>query len=172
MAGQAKDTSSLLLVLDASGSMWGQIDGENKIVTARRVLGDLVDGLADDIDVGVIAYGHRQEADCDDIETVVPLGALDKASLKLTVNGLNPKGRTPITKSLQLAFESLESRGEPATVVLVRDGLETGGGDPCAAVRAAKAQGVQFVMHVVASTSPARMSRRSSAPPRRVTACS
>jgi len=32
----------LLLILDASGSMWGQIQGENKIVIARRVLKELI----------------------------------------------------------------------------------------------------------------------------------
>ena len=56
----------LLLILDASGSMWGQIEGENKIVIARRVLGGLVDGLDEGSEVGVIAYGHRREGDCDD----------------------------------------------------------------------------------------------------------
>lgn len=139
----------LLLVLDASGSMWGQIQGENKIVIARRVLGDLVDGLADGSEVGVIAYGHRREGDCDDIETVVALGPLDKAALKSTVDGLNPKGKTPITKSVQAAFDALSGRSGGATVVLVSDGLETCGGDPCAAVRAAKGRGIDFRLHVV-----------------------
>ncbi len=43
--GQSPQGETLLIVLDASGSMWGQIDGENKIVIARRVLGELVDGF-------------------------------------------------------------------------------------------------------------------------------
>lgn len=139
----------LLLILDASGSMWGQIEGENKIVIARRVLGQLVDDLADGSEVGVIAYGHRREGDCDDIETVVPMGALDKDAVKQTVNGLNPKGKTPITKSVQAAFDSLGGRDGGTTVLLISDGLETCGGDPCAAVRLAKDQGLDFVMHVV-----------------------
>ncbi len=37
--------ASVLFVLDASGSMWGQIDGEPKIEIARRVMGDLVDAF-------------------------------------------------------------------------------------------------------------------------------
>ena len=142
-------TSNLLLILDASGSMWGQIDGENKIVIAREVLGDLSDGLDDGTQVGLIAYGHRREGDCDDIETVIPIAPLDKASLKETVGELSPKGKTPITKSVQQAFASLEDRAEGTTVILVSDGLETCGGDPCAAVRKAKESGIDFVMHVV-----------------------
>jgi len=145
---------TVLLILDASGSMWGQIDGENKIVIARRVLGDLVEDLAADTEVGVIAYGHRREGDCDDIETVVPIGALDPAALKGAVNGLNPKGKTPITRSVSQAFDLLRQRpgqggSAGATVILVSDGLETCGGDPCATVRAAKEQGIDFVLHIV-----------------------
>ncbi len=148
-AAQENAAAPLLLILDASGSMWGQIEGENKIVIARRVLGGLVDGLQDGSEVGVVAYGHRREGDCEDIETVVPIGALDKTALKAKVDGLNPKGKTPITRAVQQAFDSLRGRPGGATVVLVSDGLETCGGDPCAAVRAAKEQGIDFRLHVV-----------------------
>ena len=40
-AQDAAPPTDTLLVLDASGSMWGQIDGVNKIVIAR----DVVEGL-------------------------------------------------------------------------------------------------------------------------------
>ncbi len=151
LAAGAQDPapSPLLLILDASGSMWGQIEGENKIVIARRVLGELVDDLPEASEVGLIAYGHRREGDCEDIETVVALGTLDKPALKKTVGALNPKGKTPITKSVQLAVDVLRQQDRGATVILVSDGLETCGGDPCAAVRAAKEQGIEFIMHVV-----------------------
>ena len=148
-AGAGPPSAPLLLILDASGSMWGQVGGENKIVVARRVVGELVDGLADDATVGVIAYGHRRDGDCEDIEPVVPLGRLDRASLKKTVNALNPKGKTPITGAIEQAFAALGDRPGGATVVLVSDGLETCGGDPCAVVRAARQRGVDFVLHVV-----------------------
>ena len=141
--------SPLLLIFDASGSMWGQIDGENKIVIAREVLGDLVEDLPDGSEVGLIAYGHRREGDCEDIETIVPLDALDKASLQGTVNALNPKGKTPITDSLRQAFDLLRQEKRSATVILLSDGLETCGGDPCATVRTAKEQGVELILHVI-----------------------
>ena len=146
---QSPKGETLLLVVDASGSMWGQIDGDNKIVIARRVLADLVDGLADGTEVGVIAYGHRREGDCDDIETVVAMGPLDRDVTKQTVDGLNPKGKTPITKSLQQAFDVLSVSGRAGTVILISDGLETCGGDPCAAVRAVREGGIDFILHVI-----------------------
>lgn len=140
---------ALLLILDASGSMWGQIDGENKIVIARKVLGDLVAGLPETVEVGLVAYGHRREGDCADVETVAPFGPLDRAKLTSTIDAISPKGKTPITTSVSRAFDLVEARGGGATVILVSDGLETCGGDPCAAVRDAKARGIGFVLHVV-----------------------
>ena len=148
-AAQEAAPAPLLLIFDASGSMWGQIEGENKIVIARRVLGELVDDLPDASEVGLVAYGHRSKGDCDDIETVVPLGTLDKPALKKTVDALQPKGKTPITKSVQRAFDVIRQQPGGATVILVSDGLETCGGDPCAAVRVAKEQGAEFILHVV-----------------------
>ncbi len=146
---EAGETSDLLLILDASGSMWGQIDGENKIVIARRVMAGLIEGLPDESEVGLVAYGHRREGDCEDIETVVPIGPLDRGALTGRIGELNPKGKTPITRSVEEAFASVRGREEPTTIVLVSDGLETCGGDPCATVRAAAEEGIDFVLHVV-----------------------
>ena len=142
-------SSDFVLILDASGSMWGQVEGENKIVIARRVLKNLVASLSTDSEVGLVAYGHRKKGDCEDIETLVPLGALDKDVLGQRIDALDPKGKTPITKAVQEVLEVLQSREDATTVVLVSDGLETCGGDPCQAIREAKAAGVAFVAHVV-----------------------
>jgi Ca-activated chloride channel family protein len=141
--------ADLLLILDASGSMWGQVGGEAKIGIARRALGNLIDGLPAAAELGLVAYGHRREGDCADVETLVPLGPLDAAAVKIQVKELTPKGKTPITAAIEQAIATVRARPRPATVVLVSDGLETCGGDPCAAVRQARASGVAFVLHVV-----------------------
>ncbi len=145
----AEEAPDLLLILDASGSMWGQIQGENKIVIARRVLKELIGGLPEGSELGLVAYGHRREGDCDDIETVVPMGPAAKAALVARIDDLNPKGKTPITKAVGEAFNSVRGRDRATTIILVSDGIETCGGDPCQAVRDAKAAGIDFVMHVV-----------------------
>lgn len=148
-AGEARD---LVLVLDASGSMWGRMDGTEKIVVARNVLGGLIDNLPEGPGAGsvaLVAYGHRREGDCADIETLTRLSPLDRAGLKAAVNGLNPKGKTPLTASTQAAIDLVKASSRPATVILVSDGVETCGGDPCATVKAARESGVDFVLHVV-----------------------
>lgn len=148
-ASSQEEPAPLVLILDASGSMWGQVDGENKIVIARRVLGELIDELPDASEVGLVAYGHRRKGDCADIETLIPLGPLDRAAVKSAVEGLNPKGKTPITASVEQALEIVRKSGEPATVLLLSDGLETCGGDPCRAVQTARDAGAPLLLHVV-----------------------
>ena len=146
---QQASSNDLLLILDASGSMWGRIGNEEKIVIARRVLRDLASRLPEDTEVGLIAYGHRREGDCADIETVVPLAPLDRADLVGKVEKLNSKGRTPITQSIEQAVAAVKGRPDPATIVLLSDGIETCTGDPCAAVRQAKQAGANFLLHVI-----------------------
>ncbi|MEM9208184.1 MAG: VWA domain-containing protein [Pseudomonadota bacterium] len=140
--------NDLILVLDGSNSMWGQIEGENKIVIARRSVGELIDRLPDGSDVGLVAYGHRVEGDCDDIETLQGLEPLQRDALKAAVDSVTPTGRTPISASLETAFGLLDPESA-ASVILVSDGLETCSRDPCETVRAAKASGLPFVLHVV-----------------------
>jgi Ca-activated chloride channel family protein len=142
----ASDPAPVVLVLDASGSMWGQVAGEAKIVGARRVVGQVAERLADGTSFGLVAYGHRREGDCADIETVLAPAPLDRPALGRAVAALTPKGKTPITGALEQAFAAAP-RG--ATIVLVTDGLETCGGDPCAAARAARERGLDFVLHVI-----------------------
>jgi len=139
----------LVFILDASGSMWGQVHREAKIAVARRVMQQALAGVPAETAVGLVAYGHRSKEDCADIEVIAAPGALPRPALAAKIEALQPKGKTPITAAVTQVFEQLRTRERPATVVLVSDGIETCGGDPCAAVRAARAAGVQFVLHVV-----------------------
>ena len=141
----AEDT---ILVLDASGSMWGQIDGKTKVEIARQVVGGLLDDIPADRRLGLVAYGHRREADCADIEEIVPVGT-DRAAIRTAVNGLSFKGRTPFGAAVKFAAERLRSSEQKATVVLVSDGVETCNVDPCALGRELEAAGVDFTAHVI-----------------------
>lgn len=141
----------VLYVLDASGSMRGKVGSEEKMAAARRVLKESIDKLPDASEAGLIAYGHRRESDCDDIELVAPLASIDRAALARKIDALTPKGKTPITSALRRAFDVARAQaGErPITIILISDGLETCNGDPCALTREAKQAGLKFVAHVI-----------------------
>lgn len=148
-AAAAQDTARAILVLDGSGSMWGQIDGKAKITIAQEVVGDLLGTLPDTTELGLTVYGHRRKGDCSDIETIVAPSSGSRDSIAAAVNGVKPKGKTPMTDAVKQAAEALRFTEEKATVILVSDGIETCAPDPCAAARALEEAGVDFTAHVV-----------------------
>ncbi len=150
-AGSAVPTGpgTTMLVLDASGSMWGQIQGRAKIDIAREAVGNMLEAWPRNQQLGLMAYGHRSKGDCADIEVLRQPGVLDAAALQKTVNGLQPKGMTPISASVRMAAEQLKFTERKATVILVSDGEETCHADPCALGAELEKLGVDFTAHVV-----------------------
>ena len=146
---QQTDRPNTILVLDASGSMWGQIDGVNKIVIARNVIADLLADLPDDTSLGLTVYGHRERGSCTDIETIVDPAPFTRDRILEAVNGINPRGRTPMSDAVIAAAQSLRYTEEAATVILVSDGIENCNPDPCAMARELEAAGIGFTAHVI-----------------------
>ncbi|MFV2091850.1 MAG: VWA domain-containing protein [Hyphomicrobiales bacterium] len=96
-----------MLVLDASGSMWGQIEGISKMQIAREVVSNMLDNWNPKRNLGLMAYGHRRKGDCGDIQTLARVGPVDPVAMKALVNSLNPRGKTPISAAVRLAAEGL-----------------------------------------------------------------
>jgi len=57
----AKEQQNMMIVLDASGSMWGQVKGKAKMDIAKEVIEDLVKNWNLDVGLGLVGYGHRQK---------------------------------------------------------------------------------------------------------------
>lgn len=148
LTGIARAEDDAILVLDASGSMWGQVNGEAKITIAKRVLGKAIADFPAERRLGLIAYGHRREGDCADIEELAPLGA-DRAAISAAVAKLNPKGKTPMSDAVKLAAEKLQYTKNKATVILISDGIETCEPDPCGVAAALEKAGADLTVHVI-----------------------
>jgi Ca-activated chloride channel family protein len=153
-------TPKAMIIFDASGSMWGQIDGVNKIVIARDALKSVVQKWNPAIPLGLTVYGHRTKGDCNDIETVIPIGPVNRQRMIDTVMGIMPKGRTPIARSLRRVADTLRGNEDPTTIILISDGRESCDADPCATARQLKAEGINFVAHVVGFNVDARTDRQ------------
>lgn len=138
-----------IIVLDASGSMWGQIDGRAKLEIAREALGTVLDGIDPATEIGLMAYGHRSKGDCNDIELVVPPAADTALAITDAANAMKFLGKTPLTESVRRAAAELKSTEAKATVILITDGIETCEADPCALGAELEASGVDFTAHVV-----------------------
>ena len=59
--GAAKE--NVILILDVSGSMWGRVDGREKILVAREVVGSVLADIGERVNMGIVAYGHRRKGD-------------------------------------------------------------------------------------------------------------
>lgn len=145
----AQSTGSAILVLDGSGSMWGQIDGTAKITIAQDMVQKLLVDLPKDHSLGLTVYGHRRKGDCSDIETLVMPEMQTRDAIGSAVRAIKPKGKTPMTDAVIAAAKALRYTEEKATVILVSDGIETCAPDPCAAARALETAGIDFTAHVV-----------------------
>ncbi|WP_433559580.1 vWA domain-containing protein [Pseudonocardia xinjiangensis] len=146
-----------MLVLDASGSMTGaDPSGGTKMEAAKRAVHTLVDATPTGASVGLAAYGTstgnstaEREQGCRDVTVLREAGPIDKAALGAAVDGLTPRGFTPIGRALQVAAESLPQEG-PRSIVLVSDGEDTcAPPQPCEVVRTLAGQGVDLVVHTV-----------------------
>ncbi|PWK62935.1 vWA domain-containing protein [Roseicyclus mahoneyensis] len=148
---RAQEQPNLIIVLDGSGSMWGQVDGRTKIDLAREALSQVLSEATAEMQIGMLAYGHRVRGQCSDIELMVPTGPAGASvpAILGAAGRISPLGMTPLTESVLQAAQQLRFSEQAATVVLLTDGVETCGGDPCALGRMLESQGIDFTAHVV-----------------------
>ncbi|TIL46003.1 VWA domain-containing protein [Mesorhizobium sp.] len=139
----------VVIVLDASGSMWAQIDGKPKLEIARESLRTVLQSVPADKEIGFMAYGHREKGSCEDIELIVPPQAGSAGAVSTAADSLKFLGKTPLTSAVRQAAEALKYTEDKATVILITDGLETCKGDPCALGKELRAAGVDFTVNVV-----------------------
>ncbi|BCG82522.1 vWA domain-containing protein [Mesorhizobium sp. 113-3-3] len=141
--------NKVIIILDASGSMWAQIDGKPKLEIARESLRTVLQSVPADDEIGFMAYGHREKGSCEDIQLIVPPQAGSASAITDAADSLKFLGKTPLTAAVKQAAEALKYTEDKATVVLITDGLETCGGDPCALGKELEASGVDFTADVV-----------------------
>ena len=144
-----KNPSPILFIYDASGSMWGQIQGKSKMQIASEVLTQTVENLPDNQKIGFVAYGHRSKTDCDDVEFLVDITNGTKTDVTASLKGIKPLGKTPLAYSTELVIGKLRDANARATIILITDGIESCDGNICDVVKAAKEEGIDFRMHII-----------------------
>lgn len=129
--------SRILLVFDASQSMYGRWQSDKKINIAKKILGNLLDSLQriDNVQVALRVYGHQYPVPpqvCTDTKLVVPFKDNNIAEIKEQLRLLDPKGTTPIAYSLQeAAYDFPVCDNCRNIIILITDGIEACDGDPC-----------------------------------------
>ena len=152
----AVEATHVLLILDASGSMYLRLDdGEYRITAAKEALTAFVSRLPEgaNLDVGLRVYGARVDAlaedACEDSVLDVPVEGFDRELLLRTIRDTQARGATPIAYSLTLAAEDLRGVEGRTLVVLVTDGAESCGGDVRGAVERLTEAGLEVEIHII-----------------------
>jgi hypothetical protein len=155
LSAGADETRSIELVLDASGSMNAKLpSGPTRMEAAKASISAFLDKLAPDTRIGYRVYGHQsptKDRNCQDTELAVGFGAVadNRDAILAKTKGVRAQGFTPITRVIQLAAGDIAKEPGQRTVVLVSDGKETCGGDPCAAAKALAAADAKLAIHTI-----------------------
>ena len=144
-----------MLVFDASGSMAGTdrlgvstAISVTRIDKVRAALTKVLPAATRFRRVGLITYGPGPYQQCNVQLNFTPK-ANAAAAVMHEVNSLVPAGKTPLTAAVVQAAEVLKFREKPGVIVVVTDGEETCGGEPCDLGKTLHAEAMQLTVHVI-----------------------
>lgn len=134
----AERQPAAVIVLDGSGSMWGQLgDGQaseqtKKFYLVRDALKQAIGKAGPATRLAVLSFGHRRKAACDDVELIAPLDTAAAGRVASGIDRISPRGKGPLALALKEAAK-VAAQGAPASVILVHDGDDNCQQDVCLA---------------------------------------
>jgi Ca-activated chloride channel family protein len=138
--GQAKkqQLTRILFVFDASNSMASKHGALTRMEGAKKLFYKFIDSLTpyQNMQFALRMYGHTVKyppGDCKDSKLIVPFSKGNAAMIKQKVAAANPTGITPIEHSLTEAANDFPDKNAVNMIILITDGIEECGGDPCSA---------------------------------------
>jgi len=135
--------------------MHGKWGNTKKIDIARQMLIEMVDSLEQEknLQLALRIYGHQSPfppPDCSDSKLEVPFKEGNEGMIRQKLRWMNPKGTTPIAKSLELSAGDFPYNPNARNVIiLITDGLEACDGDPCAISTKLRKQGIMLKPFVI-----------------------
>jgi Ca-activated chloride channel family protein len=150
-----KPTTRILFVFDASQSMYGRWQSDTKFNIAVKLFSNILDSLRTqtNLELALRMYGHQKQfppQDCNDTRLEVPFGKDNITRIKHVLKTIIPKGTTPIAYALSQATKDFPPCDNCRNVViLITDGLEECGGDPCAVSLDLQKKGIMLKPFIV-----------------------
>jgi Ca-activated chloride channel family protein len=150
-------TTRILFVFDASKSMYGRWQSGTKIEVAQKLMVKMLDSLQKIEDkpfqLALRVYGHQKPVppqDCNDTKLEVGFSDDNIGRIKKALKAVQPKGTTPIARSLLRAATDFPSCDNCRNIiVLITDGIEACDEDPCAASRMLQKKGITLKPFVI-----------------------
>lgn len=144
-------TNRILFIFDDSYSMYANWNSNIKIEVAKKVMGEFLDSLRNEpnLQLALRCYGHttffKPERNCQDTKLEVPFADAKNNAVKIKqrIQKLEPLGTTPIAYSIgQSANDFPPCSSCRNIVILITDGIEECGGNPCEVSAALQKQGI------------------------------
>ena len=156
---QEASKTRILFIFDGSNSMNAQWEKSSKIAVAKQLMSQTLDSLKglENIELGLRMYGHQTRIvpghqDCSDTKLEVPIaGGIENINrIKNKIRGLQPKGTTPIARSLEYAAADFpECDNCRNVIILISDGIEACDEDPCAVARALREKNIKLKPFII-----------------------
>ena len=144
----------ILFVFDASNSMVAKHANSNRIESAKQLFYRFIDSLSKNktYSFALRMYGHTVKyppGDCKDSKLVVPFSKNNIQQIKTKVAAAKPTGITPIEHSLTESANDFPDKNAVNMVILITDGIEECGGDPCSARQKLMEKGIVFKPFII-----------------------
>ncbi len=149
----------ILFVFDASFSMYGTWQSGMKMDIAKRLFTTFLDSLKNvqNLEVGLRCFGHQYRLqptrNCEDSKLEVPIGRPSVAvpAMIARIEQIVPTGTTPIAYSLEKCGNDFPNDGKTTRniIIMITDGIEECGGDPCAVSLALQSKGIVLKPFVI-----------------------
>ncbi|MBO9532750.1 MAG: VWA domain-containing protein [Solirubrobacteraceae bacterium] len=135
------ERASVMLVTDASGSMRAEDVSPTRLDAAKNAVGEFLDQAPEQMRVGLLSYSSSVEG--------VENPTTDRQQIRDAISSIDAGGGTATGDALAAAIEALRPANEsknpaPAAILLLSDGMTSGGVDPIGVAREAKAKGISI----------------------------
>lgn len=146
---------NILILLDCSFSMKEKLEGNmQKMDAAKMVLQQALTRVPSDVNLGLRVFGQGYTGDpfmdCKQSALLVPLGQGNRRSIIERVRQVHPYGLTPLEYGLRQAAENdLAGLNGPKTLILISDGADTCGGNPCEFIKQLPRMGIKLKVDIV-----------------------
>lgn len=144
-------TTRVLFIFDASFSMSDTWQKNVKIDVAKRILTSIVDSIRNVPNLQLALrtlgadYSLYPERNCQDTRLLVPFGFDNALNIEYAIKSIVPRGTTPIAYTLEkCAADFTPCDHCHDVIILITDGIEECGGDPCEAAKDLHAKGINL----------------------------
>jgi Ca-activated chloride channel homolog len=149
-AGDFNCTDDAMLVFDASGSMMRLTDvGSPRIDLAQAAAHQVVPTAALNRNLGLMIYGPGGADQCINYAVTVPVQSNAADAILAEIDNITTAGETPLSSAVEAAAEALDYKHRPAVIVVLTDGDENCGREPCEVARALAAQAFRLTIHII-----------------------